>query len=406
MPTTPNIQELLELAAGIQGEQPVNTDDPNVVANYLNVQPALQQPAMPAIQPGQTMEQYAQSSTTQPSILPGARQPVTQPPPQPQEDELLSGYEDYLKLFEKTIGPAPELDKKKRNQLAMVAGINALGQALKQVVDYTGRVKHGAPINPQTDQLTPALLSQYEKEYQDYVQRKDRYNLTKTNSMQQALQYAYGDEKAREQYEKQLDLLGRQQAFSGQQSDEEMKFRAGENEKERKARAELYGTQATQQAEQAKTQHGYDLEKLQKNYEYESSLAAQRASDALKAVKEKYGFQAATKAATELAKKSLLVTDEDPNKPITIPPQIYLDVLQKQIALQNQDFTEFLTSTDFNATNNAGDIMVARYWKDFYNPVYDANGDVISWETKGAKYEPQATPSGDETPSIFVPKTK
>lgn len=315
------------------------------------------------------------------------------------QGDMQSDYENYLKLFEKTLSAKPELDTKRRNQLAMVAGINALGQALKQVVDFTGREKFGSPIIPQQDQLTPALLGQYEKEYQDYLQRKDRYDLQRTNTMQQALQYAYGDEKAREQYEKQLDLLGRQQDFSREQAG----VQAEENAKERQARAELYGKQAQQQAERDKTQHGYDLEKLKKNFEYESALVAQRGDEALKAVKERYGFQAATKVATELAKKSLLVTDENPNKPITIPPQIYMDVLQKQIALQNQDFTEFLTSTDFNATNNAGDIMVARYWKDFYTPVYDANGDVISWESKGAKYEqqPQAMPAGDGTPTWF-----
>jgi hypothetical protein len=353
------------------------------------------------LQPTRTFEPSNGVINRTPPIQNAQVTPTIQPVQQPSTGQSKSasampeGYEEYLKIFQNTLGAAPELDKKRRNQLAMVAGINALGQALKQVVDFHGRSKYGAPITPQQDQLTPALLSQYEKEYQDYQQRKDRYNLQKTNTMQQALQYAYGDEKAREQYEKQLDLLGKQQKFSSEQTDKEIAAR----EKLAKDQADLVGKRDDKQYQQ-------DLEKMQKNFEYESALAAQRASEAMKAVKERYGFQAATKTATELAKKSLLVTDEDPNKPIVIPPQLYLDILQKQIALQNQDFTEFLTSTDFNATNNAGDIMVARYWKDFYTPVYDVDGNVISWESKGAKYEttPQATPGGDEMPSIFIPK--
>ena len=334
--------------------------------------------------PGQVAQSPAQPGVIQPQSQPPATAQTTAP----------SGYEDYLKLFEKTLGKEPELDTKKRNQLATVALINSLGQALRQVVDFTGKSKYGSPIYPQQDNLTPGLLAQYEKESQDYQRRKDRYDLQKTNTMQQALQYAYGDEKAKDQYEKQLDLLGRQQEFSASQS-----------EKEIAARDKLADKQADLQGKRDETQYTQDLEKLKKNYEYESKLIGQRANDAFNLVKEKYGAQQAAKSAIELAKKSIQVTDEDPNKPVTIPPQIYLDILQKQIALQNQDFTEFLTSTDFNATNNAGDIMVARYWKDFYKPVYDEQGNVASWESGGAQY-PSSTPGGDNTPSIFIPKTK
>lgn len=325
---------------------------------------------------------------------PTAQGPVMQPPSVPSDLDTLSGYEDYMKIFKNTLGATPELDKKRRNQLAIVAGINALGQALKQVVDFHGRSKHGAPINAQQDRLTPALLSMYDKEMQDYQQRKDRYDLQKTNTMQHALQYAYGDEKYRDQYDKQLDLLNRQQTFSKSESDKEIA-----------ARGKLAEKQSALLSQKEQDQHVRDLEKLKKNYEYESRLIGQKANDAFNLVKEKYGAQQATKSAIELAKKSIQVMDEDPNKPIIIPPQIYLDVLQKQIALQNQDFTEFLTSTDFNATNNAGDIMVARYWKDFYKPVYDEQGNVVSWESKSA-LQPSSTQGADEMPSIFIPKTE
>ena len=384
--TYPNIQELLALAAGTQGKPSINTDDPDVVSNYLSTQPVLQTPEVrfPA---GQTMDQYAVSSTAQPSVLPGARQSVQ--PAQPQQDDKLSGYEDYLKLFEKTLGPEPELDKKKRNQLAMVAGINALGQALKQVVDYTGRTKHGAPINPQVDQLTPALLGQYEKELQDYQQRKDRYDLLKTNTMQNALQYAYGDEKARERYDNELALLGKQNEYM-----------TGRETQQQKNDLEKIKEQNRLIAERDETLQGYDLKKIEEQYKNESKLIGQRNADALKAMQEKYGMQAAQKAATALAKKSLQVTDpDDVNKPITIPPHIYLDILQKQIALQNQDFTEFLTSTDFNATNNAGDIMVAKYWRDFYDPVKDEVGNVVAFQPKGV-----ASPGGSAVPAGDVPE--
>ena len=347
--------------------------------------------------PGDLAVKAGQRKPGEPSM---ATRPVSQPNatgdemPQPvAEKKDNTGYEDYLKIFQNTLPKEPTLDTNKRKQLATVAAINALGGMLKNVIDLQGGSKQGSPIAVRQDAATPVLLSQYEKMGDEYQQRKDRYDLMKTNSMQQALQYAYGDEKAREQYEKQLDLLNRSQQFQGAQTDKEIA-----------AREKLAKTQAEQVSARDDKQYTQDLEKLKKNFEYESQLIAQRNNDALNALKEKYGMQQAAKTATELAKKSLVVTDEDPNKPITIPPQIYLDVLQKQIGLQNQDFTEFLTSTDFNATNNAGDIMVARYWKDFYTAVKDKDGNVVAFQPKGASYPSTSGASTTEpgtTPDWF-----
>lgn len=341
--------------------------------------PALRQPSF-TMPRGQTMEQYAQSSTApQGNMLTNAR--VAAATPQQPAQTQPNGYEEYMKYFSKTLPAEPKLDTKRRNQLAAVAAINALGQMVKQVVDLHGRSKYGAPITAQQPSTaTPILLSQYEKERDDYLNRKDKYDYMKMNTMQDAFKYAYGDERDRENYQQQWALLQEQHRLAGQREDKEIA-----------ARKELYGDQAEAQAKRDVQQHENDLAKLRKNWEYEKDLIEQRNNDALNILKEKAGVQAAVKTAAQLAKKSLLVTDTDPNNPITIPPQIYMDVLQKQIALQNQDFTTFLTSVDFNATQNAGDIMVARYWKDFYKPIYDKNGNVESWESLGAKYETSTT---------------
>jgi hypothetical protein len=387
----PNILDLLMNIAR-QANMP-DPNNPDVVGNIVNGSQTVTDPDLqwlppmtpedpigfPGNQPiSQMKPQPAGQITPLTPAQPGVVARNTTTPTQPTTTSTnpnVKGYENYLDIFKNTLPDEPQPETKRRKQLATVAAINALGQALKQVVDYTGNVRHGAPINPQNDPTTLQALSQYEKLDQEYKNRKDRYDLTKMNTLQEAFKYAYGDEKQREQYENQLNLLGKQNEYM-----------TGREEQQSANEIAKLGEANKLVTERDKTQQGYDLDKIQKQYENESKLIGQRNQDALDLVKERYGLQSAAKAATQLASKSLQVVDEDPDKPVTIPPQIYLDILQKQIGLQNQDFTEFLTSTDFNATNNAGDIMVARYWKDFYTPVYDAEGNVVSFQSKGAQY--------------------
>ena len=347
---------------------------------------------------------------TTPTQPPTAMQPrpVSQPNATPTGDEMpqpiaenkQSGYEDYLKLFEKTLGDKPELDTKKRNQLAPVALINSLGQALRQVVDFTGKSKYGSPINPQQDNLTPGLLAQYEKESQDYQQRKDRYDLQKTNTMQQALQYAYGDEKAKDQYEKQLDLLGRQQEFSAAQTDKELGARKDLYGAQVKNTKDQYDQQVRDQVARDEKLHGYDMEKLR---------AAKTAAD--KVVGDEL----------KLAGENVPVIDQKTGQPLVIPKELYWDVYQKIMNNPSDQMKQMMMGLEGATYEQSKQIvggMIASEYRKFYEPQYDTTGKFEGWRmvdpnaaAQPKEYKtfwdlPGMTTPGVPLPSAFTPKTK
>lgn len=295
---------------------------------------------------------------------PASQTETTPTATQPQKNDLESGYENYLKLFEKTLGDKPELDTKRRNQLAMVAGINALGQALKQIVDYTGRTKFGSPINPQQDNLTPALLGQYEKEMQDYLQRKDKYDMMKTAAMQDAFRYAYGDE----QYRKQVD--DRWKMYDAEKQD-----RADENAANRKFQTDLYGQkvadeqamydqQVKDQAARDKTLHGYDMEKF----------------NAAKSAAEKAG--AVTENEMKLAGENVPVIDQKTGRSLIIPKELYWDIYQK---IMNNPSSEYdkekqrLEGADYEQSKNIINGLIAAEFQKYYEPKYDSTGQFQGW---------------------------
>ena len=302
-----------------------------------------------------------------PKQSPPTQPPTTQPPvSQPKQDGKLSGLEDYLQYFQKTLGDAPELDTKKRNQLAMVAAINALGQGLRQVVDYTGKVKHGAPINPQQDNLTGGLLSMYDKEMKEYEQRKDRYDLQKTNTMQDAFKYAYGDEKAREQYEKQLDLLGRQQGFAAEKAQQEAENRAALQKDKQGFDAAKLEYQRQADLDKLKTKYGYDVDLLNRRL---SADAAKNAADVIE-------------DQLKLAGDNIPVIDQKTGQSLVIPKELYWDVYQK---IMNNPSAEMkkqmvqLMGADYQTSKQIVNGMIASEYRKYYEPQYDAAGQFQGW---------------------------
>ena len=309
-----------------------------------------------------------------PTANPSYEKPATE---QPKQDGKLSGLEDYLQYFQKTLGDAPELDTKKRNQLAMVAAINALGQGLRQVVDYTGKVKHGAPINPQQDNLTGGLLSMYDKEMKEYEQRKDRYDLMKTNTMQDAFKYAYGDEKAREQYEKQLDLLGKQQEFAKEQLGKQQEFASEKAQQEAENRAALQKDKQGFDAAKLEYQRQADLDKLKTKYGYDVDLLNRRLSaDAAKNAANVIEDQ------LKLAGDNVPVIDQKTGQSLVIPKELYWDVYQK---IMNNPSAEMkkqmvqLMGADYQTSKQIVNGMIASEYRKFYEPQYDAAGQFQGW---------------------------
>ena len=413
MPTpTYNMDEILRLAQALRAGQSVSPMEPHpgqlppddVLPDVLNMRwdnsdPGRYTPDMLSpegkyirdaleITPGSgiTPVQVQNPNAPQPpaQLQPRTGQPTTafdeKNAPTPQENQQ-SSYQNYLDLFQQTLPKEPQPDSKRRNQLAMVAGINALGQALKQVVDFTGRQKYGSPINPQNDPTALQALSQYEKLDQEYKQRKDRYDLQKTNTMQQALQYAYGDEKAREQYEKQLDLLNRQQDFSTKQTDKEIN-----------ARKELFNAQKDAQAKAADIDYERDLKKMEAQYGFSSKLIGENlaADMALLAAKtDPATSDAYTKALMDMRKslagEDVPVVDQATGTQYTLPKELYFDVAQKIMKNPLDPITRQLISQlgpEPEQNKTIINTLIASEWQKYYEPVVDSAGNQVGFRMK------------------------
>lgn len=344
---------------------------------------------------------------------PQAAQPSQAQAGQPQQSGMMSGLENYLQYFQKTLGDAPELDKKKRNQLAAVAAINALGQGLKNVVDYTGRVKNESPINLRQDQLTPALLGQYEKEMQDYLQRKAQYDLKRTMAMQDAFKYAYGDKQAQDDFDREMDKL----IFAAGEADKTRRFEADEASKTRgwkSSEEELQRKWGTGEREGA---HGDALERMKEQFEYDMALEKER---------NKGRVGSGSSKLVEEIENGWEVMDNKNGQVAKLPKVMFWDVLTRELKAMNMT-PEALMSSDrkpsegYASKEDEAKAIVTNGWSKYYDPVYE-NGKQIGWQAKPeagnmktiwdfipmdgapASAAPQATPGGDETPNIFIPK--
>ena len=349
---------------------------------------------MPTINPYQywpLSELASQQNLSQPGT-PG----VTAQQIQQSQPGAPTGYEDYLKIFQNTLGASPELDKKRRNQLAIVAGINALGQALKQVVDFHGRSVHDAPINPHQDQLTPTLLSMYDKEMQDYLVRKSQYDLQKTQKMQDAFKYAYGDKQQQEAFDRQLEILGKEQDFRSGESTKELDWKTIEADQQRAFE--------TQEREGAQDDF---LMRMKKQFEYDMALEKERAK--------KSGNQIG-KILSDVV-DGWGVIDKTTGSTVSIPQEMFWDVLASELKEMNMTPDEFsdpnrLPSKGYGSTEEEAKAIVTGAWNKYYQPVYDDQGKQVGWdikrkETPGNKsYKtfwdliPDATP-GTSAPSWF-----
>lgn len=338
-----------------------NDYPPGVVPNQVtNMRP---RPAQVTPQPS-----TAQPSTSQQQSGSQSQQTTTETQTQTTDGKpVLNNYEDYLKLFQQTLGNAPELDKKRRNQLAIVAGINALGNAIKQVVNLHDRNKYGSPATPQVDQLTPALLSQYEKEYQDYMQRKDRYDLQKTNTMQEAMRYAYGDEQQRKASEERWKLYGEEKKDRADERASDRKFQKDLYEQKIKDEKAMYDQQVKDQATRDEILHGYDMEKFN---------SAKNAAEKSNAVAENE---------LKLAGENVPVIDQKTGRSIIIPKELYWDIYQK---IMNNPTSELdkqmqkLDGADYEQSKNIINGLIAAEYQKYYEPKYDSAGQFQGWMMK------------------------
>lgn len=316
--------------------------------------------------------------------------PTTEPKQQPnnpstgeaQKDDPMAGYEEYMRLFKNTLPAEPVKDKKRQQQLAIVAGINALGQGLRQVINLNDRNKYMSPINPQADPTALQALAEYEKLNDEYLQRKDRYDMQKQQSMQEALRYAYMDETQREQYKKQLELQNKSQ-----------EFQANENDKEQKARAALYAQQKQDQAERDKTLYGYDQDKMAQAHKYDADLIWQRFAADKKLLDEKIGkdksdaYSGAMAAMMkDAAGENLPVVDQKTGQSVIIPKDIYFDIAQKiaknpldPIAAKMID----KLGPDPEQNKQILNTLIASEWQKYYEPVYDSANNLSGFRMLG-----------------------
>lgn len=338
-----------------------------------------------------------------PATQPGQQQPVTAEP--------LPGLESYLQYFQKTLGASPELDKSKRNQLAMVAGINALGQALRQVVDYTGRVKHGSPIYKQEDTLTPSLLSMYDKEMQNYLTMKSQYDLRKTQGMQDAFKYAYGDKQAKDDFDREMLKLNDQQGFLSGEGDKTRGFEADEASKTRGWKSSEEENQRKWGTGEREGAQGDALERMKKQFGYDMELE-----------KERNKGRAAGSGSSKLVEEienGWEVMDNKNGQAVSLPKVMFWDVLTRELKSMNMTPDALMNSDrkpseGYGSKEDEAKAIVTNGWNKYYDPVYE-NGKQIGWTAKpeagnvktiwdfipmdGAPAaSPQSTPGGDGTP--------
>jgi hypothetical protein len=365
-------------AAPLDPTQPVATsNDYDLNAGYLKGSPGDLAVKAGKIPPYTTFTEAAKQNKSN-ATPPPAAQPSTQ-------SSLPTGYEEYMKIFKNTLPAEPELDKKKRNQLATVAAINALGQMIRQVVDYHYGAKHGSPINPEPNVTTQQLLAQYEKEHDEYQQRKDRYDLMKTNTMQNAFKYAYGDEQYQRKYNDTLAMMN-QRATN---AEELQKNKAGYN-------AALMGAKHELGDETMKDKQANDLEKMKKKYGYDLDLLGKRIGAE--------NARAADKVVTDqfkLAGDNVPVVDQQTHATLTIPKELYFDVYQK---IMNHPTAEIskrmkdLVGANYEQSKQIVDGMIASEYQKYYKPIYDATGKFQSWEALPEVMTDLTNPS-------FLPKT-
>lgn len=346
-------------------------DDYDLNTGYIIGSPgdvAVKQGRLRPFTPSVTPQPQAQP---QAGSQPNAPTPATQPE---NESNLPTGIEEYMKYFTKTLGAEPELDKKKRNQLALVAMINALGQGVKQVVDYHGRTKHGSPIYPEQNNITPALLAQYEKEYQDYQQRKDKYDLLKTGAMQDAFRYAYGDEQYRKQIEDRWAMQKDEQTYRTNERADDRKYADEQYQIKKKDAQDAYDQQVKDQAERDKTLHGYDMERLRAQM-----------SD-----KGKGKLDESLASLAELYKDGYLLRDERNGADIPVPASVFDAISTKVLyGLAAKDWggdvDKMITSSEFKSDKETMKRLLNQYWQQYYDYRVNQDGTVDWYPIEGTK---------------------
>ena len=355
----PNIQSLLPPTDSENVTQEQNRFDvPNI--------------AMP---PGQTLEQAAIDKTRPPNILTGAREGAYNAPETPAAPKNnQQTYEDYLKIFQNTLPDKPELDVKKRKRLATVAAINALGQSLRQAVSAYGAKKYDAPIAPLADPTALQLLGQYNKEETDYDQKKMMYDRMKTQTMQDAYRYAYGDKQSNEHYQRQLDLMNKQQEYSTNRDEGTQKFQA-----EQQKKTQEYYTNRD------KTQMQNDLDKIDKQYGKEIAVLGERVKAEDKIYRNKLQADMETLEKSGLNSNGLYEAAKVKEAPFPVydtktGADVLLSagqnwyVLTQELNRMNIDIkTYFEDPTMYNSPTVGSKVIVTNAWRTYFEPQYDNN---------------------------------
>ena len=360
-------------------------------------QPIAQQPGTNG-QQTTTSSQIGHTKTTQSQVTPQQPAPQKSGPP--------SSYEEYLKIFQSTLPQEPELDKKRRNQLALVAMINALGQGVKQVVDYHGRTKHNAPIQQQYDPTALQMLGEYEKVNDEYKRNKAAYDAQRSGAMMEAFKYAYMDDADRKKYEQQLDLLGRQQQFTADEATKERTWRTGEREGEQGWRSGEADKLTEAQKARDKAMHGYDLEALNKKFNYDMALLKEQ-------LKNKGGSGSGQPNWMENM-PYWEVIDGQAGKTIPLDQAMFWDVLSKELKALNMGddaniwMLDGKPSEGYDTKEAQAKAIVTGAWNKYWKPIYDDKGALAGWEDATRVVPPsppweQGDTTGTSAPGGFTP---
>lgn len=361
--------ELLRIIAGPQG-------------SYGSSNPLQPSPIIP---PGQVQQPKQQAPVIPMTPRTGAPQSAFTQPPQEQQFRMSmrddkapqvstpkqaiapqqnNDLADYLKMFQQFLTPPVE-DKAKQNRLKTAAALNALGNALVNVMNMTQFGQ--APVAVKTDNSAMAYpLAQAEQLRQEYVQQKNLYDQMNLRLMGDAVQmqrqdkrWDKADQMQRERWDKEDAIRKEGWDRQAQEAQKDRDFRAQQMETEYAKRAELYDKQFKNELSILDKRHQYEVDEIGKRY-----------------------GAAAAAAAANIGEKAFPVIDHATGKTVILPPELYWDVMSKELQKQNKDIAEWVTSADYNATDNSANAIVAESWSKHYDPVYDAAGNVTGFKPK------------------------
>jgi len=281
-------------------------------------------------------------------------------------------YEDYISQLDESLVD-PINTKKRQEDLAKAAQINATGGMLQNVIDLiAGGGSNGAPIYKRTDTATPAMLNQLERLRADDARRQEIYNAQKLQNQIRGISFG--------QQDKDRDKRSEQYYYGEHKRTEERK-----EDKAFTAEQNRLGREAQIKAQEVATKGNTEAQKelIALRTKYSKELDDYQTANAIKQYEGQYGAQMGflvAKAALEAKQngpngtgtgddKNFYIRDDETGEIVTIPPADYWNIVQKVVTSQGTyDGEDFTMNEDFKLNESQLNALVAKHWKEYPPP--------------------------------------